>query len=114
MAQLKNVQWIESPNQHEEHSGQTLATRSHDVIKQRAEKRRAVPATVPRSRHDDHAGVLRFDFPGYGGQGLEHISWDEWFKAFDKRNLAFLFQEHTKDGKESNFFRLTSPDPEDA
>jgi hypothetical protein len=112
--QLKSMQWIESPDQHEEHPGKTLATRNHDVIRRWAEQRSAVPATVPGSRHGDHVGVLTFDFPGYGGERLEHISWEEWFKAFDERNLVFLFQEHMRDGSESNFFRLANPDGEDA
>ena len=111
---LQHVQWIESPDQHEDHPGQTLATRNHEVIKRWAEQRKATPATVPGSRHDDHVGVLTFDFPGYGGERLEPISWEEWFKAFDARNLVFLFQEHLKHGSESNFFRLESPDREDA
>jgi hypothetical protein len=35
-------------------------------------------------------------------------------KAFDERNLVFLFQEQMKDGADSNFFRLESPDHEDS
>src|SRR5919108_2741595 len=107
--QLKYVQWVDSPAQREERPGQTLATRNHEVIQRWAEQRGAVPATVTDSRHEGHPGVLRFDFPGFGGEGLEHISWEEWFKAFDERNLVFLFQEHTKDGTESNFFQLQRP-----
>lgn len=97
----------------EEHPGQTLHTRKHDVIKAWAEERGAQPATVPGTEHGDHLGVLRFDFPGYGGDRLEHVSWEEWFKTFDDRNLEFIYQEHKKDGSDSNFFRLTSPDRED-
>jgi len=54
--------------------------------------------------------VLRLDFPGYGGDDLKHVSWDEWFETFDDRGLRFVYQEHKKDGSESNFFRLTNPD----
>lgn len=107
------LQWVESPTQHENRKGQTLATRNHDVIKAWAEKRGAVPATVPGTEHEGHAGVLTFDFPGYGGERLEHISWDDWFKAFDERNLIFKFQEHKADGSESNFFALDNPERED-
>jgi hypothetical protein len=42
------------------------------------------------------------DFPGYGGQDLAEVSWDEWFATFDQRNLRFVYQEHTKDGSDSN------------
>jgi hypothetical protein len=63
---------------------------------------------VEGSIHDGHVGVLRFDFPG-GSTDLKHISWDEWFDAFDARKLNFIYQEHRIDGRESNFFRLQNP-----
>lgn len=107
---LKYAKWINSPDEHEDHLGQTLATHNHDVIRRWAEERQATPSTVPGSEHEGHVGVLRFDFPGYRGDRLQHISWDEWFKAFDARNLVFLFQEHLRDGHHSNFFRLVNPE----
>jgi hypothetical protein len=94
--------------------GQTLTTRDHRTIQAWAEKRGARPATVPGTEHDDHLGVLQFDFPGYGGERLAEVSWDEWFHTFDARDLEFVYQETTKDGRQSNFFRLTSPHREDA
>lgn len=105
---LKNAKWVNSPDEHEDHPGQTLATRNHDVIRRWAEERQATPSTVPGSEHDGHVGVLTFDFPGYGGQNLQHISWDDWFQAFDARNLVILFQEHLQDGRPSNFFHLVN------
>jgi hypothetical protein len=113
MSNLKSAQKIDSPKEHEDHAGQTLYTQDHDVIRQWAEKRRAKPATVPGTEHGDRKGVLRFDFPGYGGKDLEPIGWDDWFKTFDERRLRFIYQEHKKDGQESNFFRLENPDRED-
>lgn len=94
--------------------GQTLRTRDHRTIQKWAEKRDAKPATVPGTEHDDHLGVLQFDFPGYGGDRLAEVSWDDWLYTFDVRNLEFLYQETTKDGRQSNFFRVVSPDREDA
>jgi hypothetical protein len=72
------AKWIESPDEHEDYPGQTLATRNHDVIRRWAEERQAQPATVPGTEHDGRPGVLTFDFPGYGGERLQSISWDEW------------------------------------
>lgn len=95
-------------------AGKTLTTKDPDTIRTWADERKAKPATVPGTEHDGHLGVLRFDFPGYGGQELKHISWDEWLRTFQERNLEFVYQETTKDGKQSNFFRLTNPDREDA
>jgi hypothetical protein len=109
----KRAQWIDSTSEHEDHKGATLATRNHDVIKQWAEERNAVPATVPGTEHGDHLGVMRFNFPGYGGDNLQEVSWDEWFKTFDDRKLVFLYQEHKSNGDQSNFFRFDSPFRED-
>lgn len=110
----KYSQVIDSPDDEPERDGRSLVTANHDVIRQWAEERGATPATVPGTEHDGHLGVLRFDFPGYGGDTLEHVSWDEWFRAFDERNLNFLYQEKMSDGSMSNFFRLENPDRSDA
>ncbi|WP_052422742.1 hypothetical protein [Nonomuraea candida] len=107
-------QEITSTDEHEERPGRSLITTDHDVIRQWAEERQARPAKVPGTEHDGRAGVLRFDFPGYGGGDLEEISWDDWFRTFDERGLNFIYQEHRKDGNQSNFFRLENPDREDA
>jgi len=111
---LKYSQEITSPADDPERPGRSLVTTSHDVIRQWAESRKAVPATVEGTEHGDHLGVLRFDFPGYGGDRLREVSWDEWFATFDQRRLNFIYQEERSDGRPSNFFRLESPDREDA
>ncbi|WP_202967217.1 hypothetical protein [Nitrospira moscoviensis] len=110
---LKYSKWIESPDEHEDRPGQSLATRSHEVIRQWAEGRQAVPATVEGTEHDDRPGVLRLNFPGYGGRDLKEVGWEEWFGTFDQRGLVFIFQEHKSDGAMSNFFRLDNPERED-
>ncbi len=111
----QRAKWIENVTEHEDRHGQTLVTRSHEVIQQWAQERSAVPATVESTRHGDRPGVLRFDFPGFsGGKSLQQISWEEWFKIFDERELLFLFQEHLKNGNQSNFFRLDNPNREAA
>jgi hypothetical protein len=107
---LKYSKWIEATDDHEDRKGQSLATRNHDVIRQWAEQREAVPSTVESTQGESSAGVLRLNFPGYGGQRLEEVSWDDWFRTFDERNLVFLFQEHKTDGSVSNFFKLNNPD----
>ncbi len=115
---LKYSQEVRSPDEHEERPGRSLYTRNHDVIKAWAEERNAVPATIEGTEKGDRAGVLRFDFQGVGdderSSRLKHISWEDWFKTFDERNLNFIYQEHRSDGRESNFFRLENPDREDA
>ena len=110
----QRAHWIHSPDEHEEHHGQTLATHSHEVIQRWAEERNAQPSTVPGTNRGDREGVLRFNFPGYGGDRLEAISWEQFFKTFDERNLIFLFQEHMKAGNQSNFFHLERVDNDES
>lgn len=116
-AELKHRKYakeITGPDQHEDHPGQTLVTRNHDVIRRWAEERGAKPATVPGTEHQGHLGVLRLNFPGYDeSDRLEEVSWDDWFKAFDQRGLLFIYQEHRSDGRVSNFFRLDNPERDD-
>ena len=57
--------------------------------------------------------MLRFNFPGYGGQSLQPINWDDWLRVFEDRDLVFVFQEHKADGQQSNFFILDNPSRED-
>jgi hypothetical protein len=98
----------------DEQPGRTLHTREHEKIRGWAEARGGLPATVPGTEHGDHLGVLRIDFPGYKGDNLRRVSWDEWFATFDRRSLDFVYQEEKKDGTRSNFFRLVSVEREDA
>ncbi|TMS00560.1 hypothetical protein [Nonomuraea basaltis] len=109
----KDEQEITSTGEREERPGRSLITTDHDVICQWAEERGARPAKVPGTEHEGRPGVLRFDFPGYGGADLEEISWEDWFRTFDDRKLNFIYQEHKKSGAQSNFFRLENPGRED-
>jgi hypothetical protein len=109
---LKYSQEITSLDEDPERAGRSLATTSHEVIRSWAEERGGVPATVPGTEHGDHLGVLRLDFGG-DNDSLRQVSWDEWFDTFDARKLNFLYQEERKDGNQSTFFRLESPDRED-
>ncbi|MBX6357459.1 MAG: hypothetical protein IRZ05_16605 [Micromonosporaceae bacterium] len=98
----------------ERHPGQTQHTREHDKIRSWAEARGGEPATVPGTEHGDRLGVLRIDFPGYKADNLRRVTWEEWFGTFDERSLEFVYQEEKKDGTQSNFFRLVSPEREEA
>ena len=109
---LKYAQEVTSPEEQEERPGKTLVTTDHDVIRAWAEKRGGRPATPKGRRGGGRARTLRFDF-GSSDEGLEEISWDEWFRTFDERQLNFIYQEHRGDGSESNFFRLENPGRED-
>lgn len=112
-ASLKYAQEITSTDEDPEREGRSLATTHHEVIRQWAEARGGRPATVDGTEHGDHLGVLRIDFQGDTDK-LRHVSWEEWFRTFDDRRLNFVYQEQRKDGNQSTFFILESPDREDA
>ncbi len=107
----QRARWIHSVGEHEEHPGQTLATRNPDVIRRWAEERDARPATTANG-DPERPRVLRFDF-GDRESGLQEVSWEAWLRVFDERELVFLYQERMKAGNQSNFFRLDSPQRED-
>lgn len=112
------AKWINKPGEKADRDGQTLATRSHDVIQHWADARGGKPATVEGTEHGDRPGVLRIDFKDRGDDNgtsrIRDISWDDWFKSFDGRDLVFIFQDRKSDGSQSNFFRLDNPNRDDA
>ena len=110
---LKYSQEITSTEEEPEREGRSLATTHHEVIRQWAEERGGVPATVEGTEHGDHLGVLRIDFQDRDAN-LREVSWEEWFKTFDDRRLNFIYQDERTDGNQSTFFRLENPDREDA
>ncbi|MFL6605545.1 MAG: hypothetical protein ACJ8R9_29995 [Steroidobacteraceae bacterium] len=87
----------------------------HDEIRNWAEKRDAQPSCVKGTDGEGDSCLLRLDFPGYSGDGsLEHISWERWFRVFDKRNLALIVEDRTAAGQPSNFNKLANRKTADA
>ena len=92
-------------------AGETNTTTNHEEIRRWAEAREGRPASVRGTGSGDDPGLLRIDFPGGAGEDkLVPISWEEFFEKFDEKKLAFLYQEETKDGGESRFFKLINRD----
>lgn len=91
--------------------GAAKTTTNHDEIRRWVEARGGRPVSVEGTeRGSEHAGILRIDFPGQGvDEGLEPISWEEFFGKFEEKKLAFLYQEE-KDGGESRFFKFVRRD----
>jgi hypothetical protein len=88
-------------------ASQTRTTTNHDEIRRWVAQHNGSPAAVRATGSKDSPGVLRFDFPGGAGEDqLEHIDWDEWFDAFDRNNVALLYQEQKSSGEDSTFFKL--------
>jgi hypothetical protein len=76
-------------------------TTNHDEIRRWVEARGGRPAHVADTAGSGDPGILRIDF-AEPDEGLEELSWDEWFAAFDENNLAFLYQ----DEEDSRFNKL--------
>ena len=92
-------------------SAESNVTTDHEVIKRWVEERDGSPARVKDTDKGTSSGVLRIDYPGYSGEeSLEAITWDEFFEGFEENNLAFLYQDETKDGKKSRFSKLIDRD----
>lgn len=84
-----------------------VATTDHNLIRRWVEERGGQPACVRGTGDSGDVGLLRIDFPGYtGAESLQPISWNEFFKKFDERKLAFLHQRQTQDGGRSYFNKL--------
>jgi hypothetical protein len=82
-------------------------TTNHDVIRRWVESREGRPSRVVGTEGRDGEGILRIDF-GEKDEKLEEISWEEFFNTFEDRNLAFLHQDITADGKPSRFNKFVA------
>ncbi|HKF94952.1 MAG TPA: hypothetical protein VKB96_10220 [Gammaproteobacteria bacterium] len=92
-------------------SQESKTTINHDEIRAWIEARNGTPATVASTANNDEPGVLRVLFQEQeSGKSLEKISWDDFFKKFEEEKLAFLYQDETKDGKTSRFFKFVQRD----
>lgn len=75
-------------------AGESKITRDHETIRRWA---------------DEDPALLRIDFPGYAGEeSLEPISWEEFLETFEKKRLAFLYQDKAAEGELGRFVPLRS------
>lgn len=86
--------------------GSTVTT-DHDKIREWAEKRGGKPAHVKSTGQENDPGLLRIDFPDGAEEALEQISWEEFFRKFEEKKLAFLYEEGSG-GNESRFNKFIS------
>jgi hypothetical protein len=89
----------------------TKVTIDHDEIRRWAEERGGKPAHVKGTGENGDPGILRIEFPtapNAKDENLEPISWDEWFRKFDERQLALVYEERTAEGQISYFNKLVS------
>ena len=85
-------------------------TTDHDVIRAWAEARGGAPAAVDNTGNSSgDTGILRIEFRDDSGD-LDQVDWEPFFRTFDGRKLAFVYQEHTSDGSTSRFNKFVSRD----
>jgi hypothetical protein len=89
-------------------------TTDHDEIRLWAEERGGTPTEVASPLQGQQIGIIRIDFPGYGGEGLRPISWDEWFQRFDDANLSLVLEEATAGGQRSSYHELVDREAAEA
>lgn len=68
-------------------------TTDHETIRRWMEEHGGRPAAVKNTLAGDEAGVLYVDFPGALDKDVDELSWDGFFKIFDRQNLAFRYEE---------------------
>ena len=89
-------------------------TTDHNKIQNWVEDRDGYPARV-KGTDGKSGGLIRIDYEGYTGEdSLEKITWQEFFDAFEKNKLAFLYQDQVKGGGKSRFSKLIDRNSQEA
>jgi hypothetical protein len=84
-------------------------TTDHNVIRRWAEHRYGHPACTTSPRSDLDRGGLRIYFEDNEPEvETEQISWPEFFKIFERNNLAFVFKTKMPDGTDSQFYSFVN------
>ncbi len=91
-------------------AGESHVTTDHEEIRRWMESRGGRPASVKGTGGDKDPGILRVNFPGFAEDSLQDIEWDEFFRKFEENDLAFLYQDQTKGGGTSRFFKFVRRD----
>jgi hypothetical protein len=61
------------------------------------------------TNHEEIRRWVDFNFPGADKKDVDEIAWEEFFKTFDRQNLAFEYEETPPD-QPNPFCRLVSRD----
>ena len=71
-------------------------TADHDTIRKWAESKGGKPAAVDRTHKRGDVGIVRIMFPDNPQsehEALVEISWDEFFREFEAKKLALLYEQ---------------------
>jgi hypothetical protein len=93
-------------------AGESNITTDHDEIRRWAEERGGAPVIVRDTTSlSPGEGYLNLEFPGYDrGENAQRVSWDDFFRTFEERNLAFQYQQERPSGTETFNFKLIDRD----
>jgi hypothetical protein len=93
--------------------GKSVCTTNPDTIRRWVEDRGGRPAVVKMRSTGGPDSPPRIEFPQYqrrGARNVQRVSWEEFFRRFEQRRLAFVYQEQTVGGATSRFFKFVSRD----
>jgi hypothetical protein len=75
-------------------------TTGHEEIQSWVEEHGGFPVAVPDVEAVYQPGVLGIRFPGDDSDdGRKEIPWEEFFKRFDARRLAFIYKDQPANGR---------------
>jgi len=84
-------------------------TTDHNEIREWAEERGGVPASLQGADSPDEIMALRLEFPdapNSSDENLEEITWEEFFDRFEDQGLALVYEETSESGEGSNSHKL--------
>lgn len=86
----------------------SATTHDHKKIQKWAEEREGVPSKIKNTGKEEDSGVIRIHFSKHSDADdkFEEISWEDFFKNFDKHNLDLLYQDKKADGEISTFHKF--------
>ena len=86
----------------------SATTHDHKKIQKWAEEREGVPSKIKNTGKEEDSGVIRIHFPKHSDADdkFEEISWEDFFKNFDKNKLDLLYQDKKADGEISTFHKF--------
>lgn len=81
-------------------------TTDHEMIRQWADERGGKPARI-EGTGENRTSLLRIEFPGGSeAESLKRMQWPSFLKTMDDEGLALLFQETTRHGEISRFYKI--------
>jgi hypothetical protein len=86
--------------------GAPKVTADHDEIREWAEERDGSPALIKEAAGAVDPGEPRIKFSDAESRTLREVSWEEFFREFDRRSLALLYIAEPESGDEDTFFRF--------